>query len=128
MVSGTVDVTTDMQAPNGNNAIDMSGSSPGTLSQGISFGSNVYKACFLTFQLSGNPDTQGVYALRASIGDKTQDFTYVSNGNTRTNMKYVLAGFEFLPGDNSRTLTLQSLNEGSRGPMIDNVVVSRSCL
>ena len=115
-----------LKAPNGVKVLQAAGTASQSIKQFIP--NLIYT---LSFQLSGNPNDQRVYVLRVSIGDSTRDFSFTSSGNTAEDMKYELVGFDFPPTPSTftaPTLTFQSLVDGVRGPIVDNVVITRKCI
>lgn len=123
--SGTVEIVDNsvLNAASGSKSLELNGVNTGTLSQNVDLDPSWTYS--LSFQLSGNPNYQGLHAIRVSIGDTSRDFTFAPNGNALNNMKYVLVGFDFYTSSPSPTLTFQSLVSGTLGPMIDNIIISK---
>ncbi|MBD0369722.1 MAG: DUF642 domain-containing protein [Pyrinomonadaceae bacterium] len=77
------------------------------------------------FDLAGNFKCGTPAHLRVSTAsDKYKDFTFDTAGKSINNMGWVRTSWEFKPGQSNYTnLTFSSLDEGTCGPIIDNVVV-----
>lgn len=103
-------------------SVDVDGDSPGAFDQTIATGKGAYE---LTFDLSGNPDGgPTTKTLQVTVGNATQVFTYVLNGNSHSDMMYVPESLKFATSGPT-TLTFTSLDVDSPyGPVVGNVSVT----
>jgi choice-of-anchor C domain-containing protein len=98
------------QAPQlGQNSVDMSGVTQGTIQQTINLSPGTYK---LTFAESGNPDgPPELKRLAVSLGGGTpQEFDYTIGNNTRDAMSYILKTAYFTVGGGDNVLQFQDVS------------------
>ncbi|MFE2110002.1 choice-of-anchor C family protein [Kitasatospora sp. NPDC059463] len=111
------------QAAEGDQSLDLNGSSSGTVAQ--SFTTVPGTTYSVSYALAGNP--AGGPALRTGRalidGQDFQDFSFDVTGRTRTAMGYVGRQFTFVAQAASTTLSFTSTVAGAYGPVIDNVQV-----
>jgi choice-of-anchor C domain-containing protein len=111
------------QAGEGSRSVDLSGSSPGSISQPLS-GLTVGKQYQVSFLMAGNPDGgPSTKVLNASVGSFSQNFTFNVASKSLGNMGWTLKSFTFTATSATPTLTFSSLTEGPYGPAIDGVRV-----
>ncbi len=124
--SGSVDLTGNWQAADGNQSVDMSGYGAGTLYQDLHTTSG--QSYDLTFSLAGNPDSPGVKSLSVfwrGVEVPGSPFTFDSTGKTRQNLGYIDVSVPGLDAASSLTrLKFQSNTHSAYGPVIDNVRVT----
>ncbi len=130
--SGSVDWVDSSywQAAAGTKSVDLDGNAAGAVTSNA-FATVNGGTYFVTFALSGNPDsnlgvkTVQVGATGTSTAPATYDFNTQVMGNTRTDMKYQTLGYTFVATGTTSTLTFASLTAGAWGPVIDNVIVTQ---
>ncbi|GGT71519.1 hypothetical protein GCM10010207_82100 [Streptomyces atratus] len=127
--SGSVDLDDDgyWQAAEGNQSVDLNGTTAGTLSQ--TFTTEPGAKYTVTYSLAGNPG--GLPTVKTGEvridGHSFQDFTFNTAGRTFTNMGYVTRRFTFVANSTSTKLTFASTSGPTAyGPVIDDVKV-KSC-
>jgi choice-of-anchor C domain-containing protein len=106
-------------------SVDLDGTSPGaiTLTTNVTLAAGTYA---LDFYLSGNPDgLPTTKQVDVGVGGVSQDFTYTLNGNTHTDMKYVLEQVDFTTTGGVLPLSFMSLDSNSPyGPVIGSLTIS----
>jgi choice-of-anchor C domain-containing protein len=135
---GSVDVVGEGggRAATGRQFVDLSGNNTsagmGVIAQDIAVTpGHTYR---LSFQLSGNPNgIPAVKALQVTFGDQQKTFTFDTKGHTNNDLGWTTQTMEFASCDKSTvTVRFASQTEGSRGPNIDDIVVTdvggASCL
>ena len=115
-------INTYWTAQAGTKSVDLNATSIGSIEQ--SFGTTAGVQYLVEFYLSGNnaglPVTK---SLQVTADATTYNDTFVTTGNSLTNMGWVKKSFTFTADDASATLKFASTNSGSFGPAIDNVTV-----
>lgn len=106
-------------------SVDLDGTSPGAieLTTNVTLKAGTYA---LDFYLSGNPDgLPTTKSVEVGVGGVTKDFTYTLNGNTHTNMKYVLEQVDFTTAGGVLPLSFMSQDGSSPyGPVIGSLTIS----
>ncbi len=123
IVSGSVDYIGGLwEAAEGERSIDVTGFSPGTITQDITtIPGLVYK---VTFDMAGNPDGAPVIkTMNAEAADTSVSFEFDATGHTRADMGWEPREFEFTAVDTTTTLMFASTISGFYGPTLDNVAV-----
>jgi choice-of-anchor C domain-containing protein len=126
-VLGSVDlINTYWQAQDGGQSIDLSRSSPATISQSVS-GFTIGQTYELSFWMSGNPDgPPPIKMLTASVGGTSVDFTFDSSTNSKADMGWLEKTFLFSATSETMLLSFQGTdNPGTAyGAALDNVSIS----
>jgi choice-of-anchor C domain-containing protein len=113
------------QASDGHRSVDLSGNSPGSVSQ-QTFGTTAGAAYEVSFWLAGNPDKPGDKKVRVSYGTGDfdyHDYTFIQAGHTKTSMGWEEKKFTFTAAGASTTLKFESLTGDAWGPALDQVGV-----
>ena len=124
--SGSVDLVDNgfWQPAEGNQSVDLNGTTAGTLSQ--TFTTEPGTKYTVTYSLAGNPagpPTVKTGEVRID-GQNFQDFTFNTTGKTFANMGYVTRQFTFVANHTSTKLTFASTSGPTAyGPVIDDVKV-----
>jgi choice-of-anchor C domain-containing protein len=120
---GNIDVvdSSGWQAADGKRSLDLSGLTPGAVSQ--TFKTHKGQKYRVRFALAGNPNGPTEKKLQVSAGGKTTEFTFDVTGKTPTDMGWVRKTWEFTAEADETTLEFLSLTEGNSGPALDDVVV-----
>jgi choice-of-anchor C domain-containing protein len=129
ITTGNVDwVNSYWQAKDGLKSLDMTGTSPGAISQ--TFATTIGKTYVASFALSGNP--VGGPAVKTLIvsatGGLTTTYTFDTGiaANTLADMKWAAKTYSFQATSASTVLTFTSATAGFYGPALDNVVVTEN--
>ncbi|MEU1424593.1 choice-of-anchor C family protein [Kitasatospora sp. NPDC005751] len=115
------------QAAEGDQSVDLNGSSQGTVAQ--TFATTPGATYSVTYALAGNPEGgPAVKTGRALVdGQDFQDFSFDTTGKSRAAMGYVGRQFTFVATSASTTLAFASTTgSGAYGPVVDDVQV-REC-
>ncbi len=127
---GSIDVVASpgAQAATGGQFIDLNGNDTanggGVITQSVPVTSgHRYR---LSFQLAGNPNGDPRQkTIQVSLGSTVQTFTFDTTGHTNDNLGWTTHSIEAdAHGQESMTVTFASTTEGSRGPNLDNVVLT----
>jgi choice-of-anchor C domain-containing protein len=114
------------QASEGNQAVDLNATQPGTVSQ--TFSTTPDRTYTVSYRLAANPD--GGPALKTGRvvvdGQNLQNFSFDSTEKTRANMGYETRKVAFVANASTTTLAFGSTVSGAFGPVIDDVRV-RTC-
>ncbi len=123
--SGTVDyIGNYWQSANGSRDLDMSGDSPGAVSQ--TFSTIVGHTYTVTFDMAGNPDGAPVVkTLNVDAGDSPTSYTFDTTGHSRVAMGWTSKTFTFTATGSTTPLTFTSAgpNNTFYGAALDNIVV-----
>ena len=126
-VVGSVDLINNYWQPQeGGQSIDLSRSSPATISQNVS-GFTIGQTYQLSFWMSGNPDGPPVIKmLTASVGSKAVDFTFDTTGITKASMGWVERTFLFSADSETMLLSFAGTDSPGTpyGAALDNVSIS----
>jgi choice-of-anchor C domain-containing protein len=123
--SGTIDyIGTYWTASDGVRSLDLSGTSPGAISQ--TFNTVTGHNYTVTFDMAGNPDgTPIVKTMTVDAGGTPQTYSFdtstVSGTASHTNMGWTPKTFNFTATGPTTTLTFTSTTATSYGPALDNV-------
>jgi choice-of-anchor C domain-containing protein len=123
-VTGTIDVVGTLWIANsGTYSTDLTGTSAGSISQ--TFATNIGESYIVEFYMAGNPASQGVMTLWASVGPVVNSpYTFDTTGKDRDNMGWTQHSFTFVAQDTTSTLTLASQVPGVYGPAVDDISVN----
>ena len=128
VTSGTVDyIGNYWQSSNGVRDLDMSGLSPGAISQ--TFSTIVGHVYTVTFDMAGNPDGLPVVkTLDVDAGDAPTSYTFDTTGHTRSAMGWASKTFTFTATTSNTTLTFTSAGDNNTfyGAALDNIAVKDS--
>lgn len=124
-VGGTVDIVgTAWIASNGARSVDLSGITPGDISQTV--GGLIAGVTYrLTFDLSGSYDSIRTSANNLDVsatGNATQLFTFDKN-NTIVEMMYDHLFYDFTATGSSSVIDFAGLDVGDYGAVLDNVTI-----
>ncbi len=121
VVSGSVDYISEpfWEAADGTRSLDMSGHEAGAIEQ--DFLTVAGRTYGVIFDMAGNPDGGGTKVLRVAVADVSEEFPFDATGMTRQNMGWVEKTFLFTAVSFMDTIRLESLNNSSGGPALDNV-------
>jgi choice-of-anchor C domain-containing protein len=112
------------QPEDGLRSIDLSGNSPGSVSQVLT-GLTVGNRYTVSFWLAGNPDGgPTTKPAQVSAGVDSSVFLFDVTGHSKGSMGWVQDHFSFVAGSGSETLTFASLSGTAYGPALDNVSLS----
>ena len=124
--SGSVDVVSTLwTAQDGSQAVDLDGSSVGSIFQVVT-GLVVGQAYKIGFYMSGNPDgAPTIKTMDVSIGGALDSYSFDdSTGGAELGI-WEFNSLSFVAGANSETLTFASTTAGSfYGPALDDVTIS----
>jgi len=122
--SGSVDLINGYwPASEGEQSLDMSGNSAGTISQ--SFSTTVGATYTVTFDMSANSDTNKPSVdLQVSASNESETFSYDASTNDSGDMKWTPMTFTFVATESTTTLTFESLENDAMGAALDNVHVN----
>ena len=123
---GSIDLVGNYwQSSEGRNSIDLCGSSRGIISQTINTIPN--EEYILKFDLSGNPDNQGVKYLKVKVNNDTKIFTFDTRGKNKHQMGWVTKTIRFKANSYNTKITFIAMDKNPYvfGPVIDNVRVER---
>ncbi|QKV94760.1 choice-of-anchor C family protein [Streptomyces sp. NA02950] len=114
------------QAAEGDQSVDLSGQSGGTVAQ--TFTTVPGKRYTVTYSLAGNPGAGPAVKTGKVLvdGQNFQDFTFDTTGKSTTNMGYVTREVSFVATGTSTTLAFASTTNTAAGPVLDDVRV-REC-
>ncbi|MBL1099663.1 choice-of-anchor C family protein [Streptomyces coffeae] len=114
------------QAAEGDQSVDLSGQSGGTVAQ--TFTTVPGKRYTVTYSLAGNPASGPAVKTGKVLvdGQNFQDFTFDTTGKSMTNMGYVTREVTFVATGASTTLAFASTTNTAAGPVLDDVQV-REC-
>ena len=123
VTGGSIDYIGTFHPPSdGQRAIDLDGAfSTGGISQ--TFSTSPGTRYLVTFDLSGNPEgAPRIKNVRVSAGGVTQDFSFDTTGQSRSNLRWQPASFTFVANGTSATLTFSSLSPAgnSWGAFVDH--------
>lgn len=126
VTGGSIDYIGTAHPPSdGQRAIDLDGAfSTGGISQTMT--TTTGARYVVTFDLSGNPEgAPTVKRVRVSIGDLSEDFSFDSTGQSRSDLTWTTVSFTFEATSTSATLAFTSLSPvgNSWGPLVDHVSV-----
>ena len=127
VTGGSIDYIGTFHPPSdGQRAIDLDGAfSTGGISQ--TFTTTPGTRYLVTFDLSGNPEgAPRIKNLRVSVGGVTEDFSFDTTGQSRSNLRWQPASFTFVANGTSATLTFSSLSPAgnSWGAFVDHAAVT----
>jgi choice-of-anchor C domain-containing protein len=125
--SGSIDyIGSRWVAQDGQRCLDMSGISPGTISQllqGLESG-HWYR---LSFAMAGNPELLGtlpvVKRLQARVGALSREYAFDASGTTSNDLRWSTKTLDFQATASSVTLSFVSLTPGLGGAALDQVVI-----
>jgi len=122
----TVDLVGDyFRSADGNNSIDLNGTSYGELQQ--QFSTKKGKQYKLSFYLAGNPGGgPTIKKLLVTVGNKSEDYQFDISGKNVKEMGWEYHELIFTANDRSSKLTMGSNHKSgpaAAGPVIDNVKV-----
>ncbi len=132
VTAGSIDLINGYwHAADGNQSIDLSGNSRGTIEQSINTGPGLYH---LTFALSGNSDgPPTVKTVQVTFGSATAQFSFTTpwpNGNNIPNIVWASESWDvYLPTGGNTTLSFQDISGGYEGPYgaaLDNIVLTQA--
>ena len=113
-------------AGDGARSLDMSGTSPGTITQNVT-GFAVGYTYRLSFLMAGNPGAApAIKRLRASIGTNAQEYSFDVTGHGYFTMGWTTKTLDFLATSSTMLLTFVSLTDGAGGPALDNASITLS--
>ncbi|WP_432588152.1 choice-of-anchor C family protein [Streptomyces sp. HD1123-B1] len=114
------------QAAEGDQSVDLSGTTGGTVSQ--TFTTVPGKRYTVTYSLAGNPGFGPAVKTGKVLvdGQNFQDFTFDTTGKSTTNMGYVTREVSFVATGTTTTLAFASTTNTAAGPVLDDVRV-REC-
>lgn len=124
VVSGNVEIVRTYWQPNsGAQSLDLNGGTAGSIQQSITtIANHVYQ---ISFAMAGNPTGGDPNKdLRLDFGANSANFTFNTAGFTRPNMGWTLKQTSFTATGTSTILRFTSLETGSFGPALDDVVVT----
>jgi choice-of-anchor C domain-containing protein len=128
VTSGSIDLINGYwNAADGNQSIDLSGNSRGTIQQTINASAGSYQ---LTFALSGNSDgPPTVKTVLVSFGGVSAQFSFTTPANNNNNMLWATETWDFsLPTGGNTVLSFQDISEGQSayGAALDNIVLTQT--
>ncbi|MET7671317.1 DUF642 domain-containing protein [Micromonospora luteifusca] len=128
VTTGTVGLTRDWQAAEGNQSLDLNGFSPGAVARTMP--TKLLTTYRVSYALAGNPDN-GPLIVTGKVtanGHTVDSFSFDTAGDTPSDMGYVYRTFYFTNVLSSATvLQFASTTADAFGPVIDDVRVE-SCL
>ncbi|MBM0278238.1 DUF642 domain-containing protein [Micromonospora tarensis] len=128
VTTGTVGLTRDWQAAEGDQSLDLNGFSPGAVARTLP--TKLLTTYRVSYALAGNPDNGPLIATgRVTANGQTVDsFSFDTTGHTPSDMGYVYRTFYFTNVLSAATvLQFASTTADAFGPVIDDVRVE-SCL
>ncbi len=111
------------EASDGNNSLDMNGTSAGTILSDF-FATSIGTEYVVTFDMAGNPvGTQGAMDLGLTINGIQNLFSFDTTDRTKTDMGWSSVSASFTAIANTTQIQFSSLETGHGGAALDNVVV-----
>jgi choice-of-anchor C domain-containing protein len=128
VTGGSIDLINGYwNAADGNQSIDLSGTSRGTIQQTISASAGSYR---LRFALSGNSDgPPTVKTVLVSFGNASAQFSFTTPANNDNNMLWVTETWDFsLPTGGNTVLSFQDISDGqgAYGAALDNIILTQT--
>jgi choice-of-anchor C domain-containing protein len=128
VTSGSIDLINGYwNAADGNQSIDLSGNSRGTIQQTINASAGSYQ---LTFALSGNSDgPPTVKTVLVSFGGLSTQFSFTTPANNNNNMSWTTETWDFsLPAGGNNVLSFQDISDGQSayGAALDNIILTQT--
>jgi choice-of-anchor C domain-containing protein len=124
---GTVDYYgTGWKAVNGSRSIDLNGDNPGAIQQ--TFATVPGTVYTVEFSMAGNPDGgPNPKVMRVEVTPSTppqsQEFSFDTTGYSHDNLGWKQMSWQFTAQATTTSIEFSGVNEGSYGPVLDNVVV-----
>ena len=128
VTAGTVGLTRDWQAAEGNQSLDLNGFSPGAVARTLP--TKLLTTYRVSYALAGNPDNGPLITTGkvTANGQTVDNFSFDTAGHTPSDMGYVYRTFYFTNILSAATvLQFASTTPDAFGPVIDDVRVE-SCL
>ncbi|MEV4754836.1 DUF642 domain-containing protein [Micromonospora sp. NPDC049559] len=128
VTSGNVDLTSDWQAAEGGQSLDLNGDQPGSVARTVP--TSLLTTYRVTYALAGNPDGGAIVTTGTvtANGATVDSFSFDTAGHSPSDMGYVHRTFYFTNLlSASTTLQFGSTTASVWGPVIDGVRVD-SCL
>lgn len=124
VTEGNLDwIRTSWEASDGELSLDLVGTVAGKIEQ--SFSTNIDQQYNVTFDMAGNPVTQGTTELRVEAADQYAVFSFNNSGMTTSNMGWNTNSWIFTAVDTMTTISFMSLGDYDKsGPALDNVDVT----
>lgn len=113
------------QSAQGDRSLDLNGLGPGSISQTFATPNEAYR---LSFAMAGNPDggpvTKTLTVTLSGTGLNGIGYSFNTTGATLANMKWTTFHLDFVPQNNTTTVTFSSTTAGPFGPALDNVLTT----